>query len=246
MHRFAIAILIAAAAAAGLLTQGRAESTRHVLALSWQPAFCETRPGTAECRALNDGRLPEAEARLSLHGLWPQPRGSFYCGVPEALVRLDEAGRWRDLPPVDVDAETARALATAMPGTASGLDRHEWIKHGSCHRAPGGADEYYDDTLLLMERINASRIGGLIAARLGRHLETTELRAAFDSAFGAGAGDRVEVRCTRDEGRQLIQELRIHLRGVIAPGADPGALLTAAAPVAPGCSGGIIDPAGLQ
>ena len=134
----------------------------------------------------------------------------------------------------------------SLPGTASGLHRHEWIKHGTCHRAPGGADEYYDDTLLLMERINGPEIAGLIAARVGRHMHTAELRAAFDAAFGPGAGNRVEVRCTNDDGRRLIQELRIHLRGVIEPGAEHGALLAAADPVPPGCNGGIVDPAGLQ
>lgn len=246
MRRFALAILVAAAAAAALLSQGRAESSRHVLALSWQPAFCETRPDTAECRALNLGRLPAAEARLSLHGLWPQPRGTFYCGVAEPLVRLDKAGRWHDLPPVDVDAETARALAMAMPGTASALDRHQWLKHGTCHDDPGGADAYYDDTLLLMAQVNGSPVAALLAGRRGGYLSGMELRAAFDAAFGTGAGDRVELRCTEDGERVLIQELRLHLRGVIGPETSLGPLLIAADPVAPGCGGGMVDAAGLQ
>ncbi|MGO7565546.1 hypothetical protein ACC754_41935, partial [Rhizobium johnstonii] len=29
-------------------------------------------------------------------------------------------------------AETKTALAKAMPGTQSGLERHEWVKHGTC------------------------------------------------------------------------------------------------------------------
>jgi len=246
MRRFALAILIAAAVAAALMSRGSAESARHVLSLSWQPAFCETRPGTAECRALNAGQLAHAETQLSLHGLWPQPRGTFYCDVPARLVRLDEAGRWDELPPVDLDAETARALAVAMPGTASGLERHEWIKHGTCHRAAGGADEYYDDTLLLMAQVSGSEVGALIAGRVGAHVETADLRAAFARAFGAGAGQRVEVQCTGDGGRRLILGLRLHLRGVIGPDAALGTLLAQAEPVAPGCGGGIVDAAGLQ
>ena len=74
----------------------------------------------------------------------------------------------------------------AMPGTASFLERHEWIKHGTCHRGAGGADEYYDDTLLLVDAINGSPVAALLAERVGGELETAELRQAFDAAFGAG------------------------------------------------------------
>lgn len=246
MRRFALVILIAAAAAAALMSRGSAESTWHVLALSWQPSFCETRPGTTECRALNAGQLARAESQLSLHGLWPQPRGTFYCGVSDALVRLDEAGRWNDLPPVALDAETTRALSAAMPGVASGLDRHEWIKHGTCHGGAGDADEYYDDTLLLMEQLNNSPVSDLIVDRIGGYLATDELRAAVSQAFGAGAGQRIEVQCASEGGRRLVLGMRLHLRGVIGPDSELGALLARAEPVAPGCSGGIVDAAGLQ
>ncbi len=61
------------------------ESTDNLLALSWQPAFCELRPNKTECMALNDGNLPTAAEGLSIHGLWPQPRGNDYCGVPQAV-----------------------------------------------------------------------------------------------------------------------------------------------------------------
>jgi ribonuclease T2 len=221
------------------------EAAAHVLALSWQPAFCETRPDKAECRALNAGDLPAAEARLSLHGLWPQPESELYCGVPAGLVALDEAARWADLPEPELDAETREALAAAMPGTASSLERHEWIKHGTCHRGAGGADEYYDDTLRLLDAVNAA-VAELLAARVGDGVETDELRQAFDAAFGPGAGERVQVRCTGDGGRTLVQELRIATAGVIGPDREVGALLRAADPVSAGCPGGVIDPAGLQ
>ena len=223
-----------------------AEAAEHVLALSWQPAFCEYRPEKAECRDLNAGNLPVTEAQLSLHGLWPQPEANVYCGVPDGLAALDEASRWGDLPEVEVDDETREALAVAMPGTASFLDRHEWIKHGTCHRAPGGADEYYDDTLLVVDAINASPVAAYLAQRVGGEMLTSELRASFDAAFGDGAGDRVQVQCGGDGGRTLVRELRIGLAGVIGPDSDPGDLMRAAAPLSPGCPRGVIDPAGLQ
>jgi len=222
------------------------ESDDNLLALSWQPAFCETRPNKTECKQLNDGLLPVTETQLSIHGLWPQPRGKDYCGVPKALVDLDKARRWSDLPEVPVDTETREALQVAMPGTASFLDRHEWIKHGTCFLGAGGADEYYDDTLRLTEAINASAVGRFLADHVGAEVQTRAIRDRFDEAFGPGAGARVQFQCGGDGGRQLIQELRIHLRGVIDADMPLSELLMAAEPVSLGCPAGIIDPAGLQ
>lgn len=222
------------------------ESEENVLALSWQPAFCEKRPGKTECRQLNDGLLSTPEMQLSLHGLWPQPNGNFYCGVPQAMIELDKDGRWQALPAPEVDLATRDALIVAMPGTASHLDRHEWIKHGTCYQAAGGADEYFDDSLLLTNSVNSSAVGALLSAHVGGTLTSREIRAAFDTAFGPGAGDRVQVQCTGDGGRVLIQELVVHLRGAISPEAEIGALMRAADTVSPGCPRGVIDPAGLQ
>lgn len=234
-------------AAPGVVTPtASAESVDNVLAISWQPAFCETRPDKAECRSLNAGDLPITQTRFSIHGLWPQPHGDAYCGVPEALRQLDEAGRWSDLPSVGVDAETRLALDVAMPGTASLLERHEWIKHGTCYRARGGADEYYDDTLHLLSAINESPVAEFMANNVGRQIATADLRTLFDDAFGQGAGKRVQFHCTGDGGRMLIQELRVSLHGRIEPDTDLGDLLLAADPVPPGCGWGVVDSAGLQ
>ena len=74
------------------------------------------------------------------------------------LVALDKASQWADLPEPPLDDDTREALAVAMPGTASFLERHEWIKHGTCHRGAGGADEYFDDTLALADAINATDV----------------------------------------------------------------------------------------
>jgi ribonuclease T2 len=224
----------------------RPESDDNLLALSWQPAFCETKPDKTECRRLNAGDLPETETRLSIHGLWPQPRGNDYCGVTDELKRLDGAGRWSDLPEVEMDAETRAALEAAMPGTASFLERHEWTKHGTCHMGAGGSDEYFDDTLRLTEELNGSPVGRFIADNLGREVRTDEIAALFDEAFGEGAGDRVEFACARDGGRTLIQEIRIALVGVIGPETGLAELMLAARPVGRGCARGVIDPAGLQ
>lgn len=222
------------------------ESEDNLLALSWQPAFCESKPGKRECQQLNDGLLPVTETQLSIHGLWPQPYGNVYCGVPRALVDLDKASRWSELPDPSLDMETREALDVAMPGTASFLQRHEWIKHGTCYLGAGGADEYFDDTLLVTEAINTSVVGAFLSDHVGAEVSTQEIRMRFDEAFGQGSGDRIQFHCAGDGSRVLIQEIKINLRGVIRPGTPLGELLLAADPVSIGCPSGVIDPAGLQ
>jgi ribonuclease T2 len=222
------------------------EATDLLLALSWQPAFCETKPSKTECVHLNDGLLPITETQLSLHGLWPQPIGNFYCGVPNEIQRLDKANRWSDLPAPELDADTAERLSVAMPGTASFLERHEWIKHGTCFFGDRGGDEYFDDSLRVLDAVNGSLIGELLSEHVGAELDTDDLRAAFDLVFGDGAGSRVQVQCTGDQSRVLIQEIKISLRGEITETADIGELIRAADPQSQGCPRGIIDPVGLQ
>ena len=51
-------------------------SGRFVLALSWEPAFCETQPDVPECRSQTTGSLDARQ--FSLHGLWPP---DVYCDV---------------------------------------------------------------------------------------------------------------------------------------------------------------------
>lgn len=221
------------------------EATDLLIALSWQPAFCEMKPNKTECQQVNQGLLPITENQLSLHGLWPQPRGNDYCGVSQAIENLDKQGRWSELPAPELDNDTKERLAVAMPGTASFLERHEWIKHGTCFFGDRNGDEYYDDTLLVMDAIN-SAVAELFESHVGGVLSSADIRTAFNDAFGDGAGDRVQVNCKGDGGRTLIQELKISLSGEITDDADVGALILAAPRQSPGCSSGIVDPVGLQ
>ena len=225
------------------------ESADNVLALSWQPAFCETNAGRpkAECQALNAGLLDVASAQLSIHGLWPQPRNNLFCGVSDAAKALDKAKRWSELPALDLTTETRDALEVAMPGTQSHLHRHEWVKHGTCH-GDNGAEGYYLDTLALTDAINDSEIGDFLALHVGAEVEMNELRTLFDQVFGVGAGDAVQFVCQNDGSRFLLQEVRVSLSGVIDH-TDPssfGALMQSATGQPIGCSDALIDPHGLQ
>ncbi len=86
-----------------------------------------------------------------------------------------------------------------MPGTQSALERHEWIKHGTCTKM--SADDYFATAIHLMGDLNASAVRDLFAANVGKTLKADAIKAAFDKSFGAGASDRVKMSCRR-VGRQ--------------------------------------------
>ncbi|MFD2237392.1 ribonuclease T2 family protein [Aureimonas populi] len=214
--------------------------TRHddyVLAVSWQPAFCETRRRVSECRG--GGR---DDGGFTLHGLWPQPRGRQYCGVPARIVAVDEEGDWRNLPQVEISPRVRAELAAAMPGVASSLDRHQWWKHGTCF--DGEAEDYFALSVRLLSELNESAVRELFEAAIGSELSAREIRAVFDRAFGRGAGERVLVDCAEIDGRRLVRELRIALAG--RPGEALAAMIRAGEPAARGCRGGEVDPGGFE
>nr|WP_145722956.1 ribonuclease [Mesorhizobium tianshanense] len=217
----------------------------YVLAMSWQPAFCETKPGKTECKAQTAAGFDATH--FTLHGLWPQPNGNFYCQVATADKANDNPAHWRDLPAVELDPNTRSELDQVMPGTASGLERHEWIKHGTCYGK--SQQEYFSDALNLMRAVNASPVRDPFTQNTGRDLTSDQIRGAFDSAFGAGAGERVRVSCLNDRssGRRLIGELTLGLTGPIGPNRSLSELLAASVPTNnAGCPRGLVDPVGFQ
>jgi ribonuclease T2 len=220
-------------------TSAKASDQFLILAASWQPAFCEGGSGKPECRQQSSTRFDASH--FSLHGLWPTEE---YCGVSNKLEQLDRDGRWSALPPVELPAELQKALDQMMPGTRSQLERHEWIKHGTCF----GTDEasYYGAATQLLTALNASKVRDLFADNIGKTLTRDQIREAFDDAFGTGAGQRVRIACDDDGKRRIISEITIGLWG--APGDRPnlGKLIRAARPTDGGCIGGIVDPSGLQ
>ena len=214
----------------------------YVLALSWQPTFCESNPKKPECRWQN-GKRYDAN-HLSLHGLWPQPSNVAYCNVPDGVRAAGEGGRWKDLPPVELSLSTQADLETMMPGSKSLLERHEWAKHGTCY--PAKAEQYFADSLRLLKEVNASPVADLLMQNVGRRVTTADLRAAFDQGFGQGAGNRVRLTCRDDGDRRLITEITLGLKGDIPGGSTLSELLLASAPVEPGCPAGVLDAVGPQ
>lgn len=213
-----------------------------VLAISWHAAFCETRPSKPECRSQTTGRF-DAD-HFVLHGLWPQPRDNTYCRVDRPVAESDKKGRWRDLPRLALNTDTRAALDKRMPGTRSYLDRHEWIKHGTCYA--DDAQEYFAESIALLDQVNQSPLQTLFSKNIGKVLTLKQIERAADDAFGRGAGDRVEMVCVRDGPRTVITELRINLAGLVEPDTSIASLVRSAEPRATKCRSGVVDPVGLQ
>jgi ribonuclease T2 len=235
------------AAAAGLALAlatmpAAAAPPAYVLAVNWQPAFCEGFAQLPECTSQTPDRFDAAH--LSLHGLWPQPRETAHCAVDPAVIALDKPATWDQLPAVSLSPSLRAELDEVMPGTRSALDRHEWIKHGTCY---GNAqEEYFAESLSLLRQLNASAVRAVLAGRIGGEITADQLAAAFDASFGPGAGARVAMDCREDGGRRLVVELKLNLAGEITAASRLGDLLLAAEPATPGCRSGQIDPVGTD
>jgi ribonuclease T2 len=236
--RFIVAVLLLAL----LAVPAESRQHFHILAVSWQPAFCEGQPRKPECETQTEARFDASH--FTLHGLWPQPRSNVYCGVDERDQRASENGRWDLLPETRLTSATRSELAEVMPGTQSMLDRHEWTKHGSCYKG-GSAELYYLHSLRLMAELNRSVVRDYFVKMRGKTVRLSDIRARFDEAFGEEAGLRIRIACRDDGKRRLITEITLGLSG------DPGReslsqLLLASRPTDGGCGRGEIDRAGLQ
>lgn len=229
-----------------LLAGGSAPKVDHyVLALSWQPTFCQFNADRPECRELDEADF--AATHLAIHGLWPDTPQSTrlrYCGVDEEVERIDRQNRWCELPEPEISDETRSELARAMPGVRSCLDRHEWIEHGTCARV--STEEYFAITLRLASNVRASQLGKLLAANVSRTLPRRKLIEAFEAAYGPGAGKALTLLCKPLGKESLLIEVRITLE----PSAMDGDLAEQdLRPTAPGVRGScpatiLIDPVG--
>lgn len=221
---------------------GAAESsaarTDYVLAVSWQPGFCETRPDRKECASQTAERFDSTN--LSLHGLWPLRKS--YCGVAAEMRSQDRSGDWLDLPKLAMADDTAARLLVAMPGVQSGLDRHQWLRSGTCQAAP--VNDYFVTQLRMLDELNGSAVGALFRGRIGSELDEKAIKQAFDQSFGAGAGDRVRMRCQTVAGRSVITGLTIGLTGDISGKSGLAPLIQAAGQTEFKCAKGIADAAG--
>jgi ribonuclease T2 len=219
-------------------TNRESSKTVMILGLSWHSGFCEGFSRVPECK--HQSASATAARQFSLNGLWRARK--TYCGVPDALKEQDKNHKWLEMPELALDRDLKIELADAMPGMASGLERHEWIKHGTCSGEV--AADYYARSLKMLAEVNGSAVQALFEGNLGKTLKEADVKAAFETAFGAGAGDKVKMRCRKDGDRQVITGVTIGL-GKLDDG-DLSELIAAAGRTKFGCAAGVVDEAGLQ
>ena len=185
----------------------------YLMSFTIAPSFCALSARNAEkqeCRDATDAAYRETP--LTVHGLWPNRermsvnRQPQYCAGPQF-------GR---LPP-----GLREPLARYMPGSADGLDRYEWRRHGACSgMAP---DAYFGEIVQLAERANqtigaALRDGGM----LGREVRLDDLLTAVKAKDPSLApaivmNCRFSRRQDGNESRAYIAEIRIVLSKDFAP-----------------------------
>jgi ribonuclease T2 len=222
---------------ASIAPKGGVAPAQLILSLSWEPGFCQGRTEKPECAPGDAGSFQASH--LTLHGLWPQPRGKEYCNVSPAEVSADKKHDWEALPDVPLDADTRQQLDRVMPGTQSHLERHEWIRHGTCYYG-ADANSYFHEAVALADEVNNSAVQAAFASHIGREISADDVRTAFTQAFGEGAGDRVKLSCTRDGSRRLLTEITIGLSGRPKDGMNLGDLVSTVRPTDPGCPSGIL------
>jgi ribonuclease T2 len=240
LHVFALIVISASGALAQEMDVRETGRTEYILAVSWQPGFCETRPDRKECAGQDAGRYDATN--FSLHGLWPVKKS--YCGVADDIKARDRTGNWLDLPQLAIVQETAAKLMVAMPGTQSGLERHQWLRSGTCHG--GTAQDYFATQLRFLDEINGSAVRTLFAERIGQDVTEGEVKQAFAASFGKGAGDRVRMRCEQVRARSVVTGLTIGLSGDVSDNAELSDLILAAGSTDFKCAKGAVDPAGIQ
>jgi len=218
--------------------QSKEKTSKNLLALSWHNAFCETHRRKKECKRplVSFAKDKYKERHFVLHGLWPQPKNNTYCGVSSQQISLDKHKQWHRLPDLDLREDVKKDIEKIMPGFASNLHKHEWIKHGTCYGAD--ANTYFEDAIALLEQINDSKVGSFFSKHIGKRVTLQQVRAVFDRSFGLGAGRRVELRCKKG----LVTELWLHLG---SGSADIGSLLKEGKQTRSRCQGGFIDKAGF-
>ncbi len=172
-------------------TAGLADS--HILALSWQPAFCETHRDKPECR-IDDKKAWQAR-NFSLHGLWPNKKecgkNYNYCGE----IRR-KPGHFCDYPVLNLFSAVRNELEEVMPSAAAGscLQRHEWFKHGTCQTG-WSIDDYFEHAIDLVRQFNESGVGYFMLRNIGKEVSEQMFFERVDCALGSEAHKRLQLKC---------------------------------------------------
>jgi ribonuclease T2 len=220
----------------------------YLLALTWQPGFCEAHASSSECTTVTP--------RLVLHGLWPDwdinghgkrnDADDFCIGGNgrDAILAIEKSGAagWPKLPPIALSAASSSDLAGVMPGVAAGLERHEWWKHGTCSGLK--PDDYFATAVLLVRQVERGQLAKLLADHAGADVARNDLLDAFAADFGKDAKRAVTLDCTRSNG-SVLAEIRIRLkRETVTEGINADSLAIPEKPAKGDCGSTVSVPGG--
>ncbi len=198
----------------------------YVLALSWQPGFCQNlhqrgRKMPDECQRQQESR--DKTQFLSVHGLWPGLPASiaargvdnkrwmrFGCAT-RPLPNMPEARASQKCaaPAPQLDAQLAAKLNEAMPGAGgrSCLERYEFAKHGACFGFSPNA--YFATMIRLNQTLRQSTLGHFLNAHYGQTVTRKAFNQALRQQFGDTSVKAVKLTCSGNPG--WLTEIQITL-----------------------------------
>ena len=200
------------------------QADSYVFAVSWQPAFCESKPEKPEC-ATTDASAYQA-SQFSLHGLWPNKESCGidygYCGDVKA-----KPANFCDYPQVNMSSIIRNQLSQVMPSVSSSscLERHEWHKHGTCQSDL--PDQYFEKASNLVHQFNESGISDFMKSHINRKISLDDFRTVLDSSLGSGASTHVKLGCKNG----LLVDIYVSLPAEIKPDAKLKDLIFRAPPM---------------
>lgn len=201
-------------------TAGHADS--YVLALSWQPAFCEIKSDKPECSITDPN---EYQARnFTLHGLWPNQRR---CGIDYGFCGKVKQKQedFCDYPAIDLDVVSRNNLAEVMPSVSANscLERHEWHKHGTC-QTNWSVQQYYALSADLTRQFNDSGMAYFMNRRIGQIVRTEDFMNRLSAVLGETARNRIKLICKQD----MLVEVQLMITASLTLGQDLEALIATA------------------
>ncbi|WP_448682124.1 ribonuclease T2 family protein [Pseudomonas nicosulfuronedens] len=170
----------------------------YVLALTWQPGFCEHNPAGGEkpeCQAMKDGRL--TVSHFTLHGLWPNKTacGKRYGNCSGAALELSSA--------------TLDYIKPWMPNFqfSTQFGNYEWKKHGVCQSRLSD-DDYFRLAVDLTKSFDDSAPGTYVREHVGGTISKREFYSKLGDELGSTeAANNVLLICSGG----YLEEIRIAL-----------------------------------
>jgi ribonuclease T2 len=183
--------------AAGPMCSLPNQQDSYVLAITWQPGFCEHARYNGkkpECDAMNSGAL-EAKT-LSLHGLWPNKQE---CGVQYGSC----SGK-----PFELSKDTIEKIAPWMPNFfyERSFGAYEWNKHGKCQAlAP---DDYFIKAVSAVRVVNESEVGKIVLGNTGKTIKVHDFFDRVQKRYGDKVANTIQLVCVQ---HKYLQEIRVSL-----------------------------------